>query len=331
MWFEDLVGFKEESPEQVRGNLILENKHLISTVNGKSFQYGNLEIPTLKELKKSTLPLEIYQDKIALAEVVGKVEAFLKAKENQGAVFQVASQFNLLEMIHPGRIPEQGVGIYERDKTQGPACAIACGAGTIYRNYFVKTGNQTGQTSRLQIDCLDQVGRALKNEDHHLWQMQNGYLCTTGEGLENINEHLINLNRDEFQELKEKLKIGIQWDTEVTISENRPLVSQAFCSALPIAYSTITKPYWRPFAQLILDGTYEATFFAALKNYEKTGNRKLYLTLVGGGAFGNDPEWIFEAIGKSVKKFRNTPLEVKIVSYPYPSPGVKEFIDKMNL
>jgi len=57
--------------------------------------------------------------------------------ENTNALFQAASQFNLLEMIVPHISPEQGVDRYENDFTQGPACAIACGAGTIYRNYFV--------------------------------------------------------------------------------------------------------------------------------------------------------------------------------------------------
>ncbi len=54
-------------------------------------------------------------------------------------MFQVASQFNLLEMISPNVTPDDGIGIYENDPTQGPACAIACGAGTIYRNYLVRS------------------------------------------------------------------------------------------------------------------------------------------------------------------------------------------------
>jgi len=50
-------------------------------------------------------------------------------------LFEVASQINLLEMINQSSKPEDGIGIYEYDNTQGPKCAIACGAGTIYRNY----------------------------------------------------------------------------------------------------------------------------------------------------------------------------------------------------
>ena len=80
---------------------------------------------------------------------------------NAGAVFQVASQFNLLEMVDPSVTPEQGVGIYERDRTQGPACAIAAGAGTIYRNYFVPVGGAIGQSAANQIDGLREIGAAL--------------------------------------------------------------------------------------------------------------------------------------------------------------------------
>jgi hypothetical protein len=37
-----------------------------------------------------------------------------------GATFQVASQFNMLEMTSPKIIPEAGVARYELDPTQGP-------------------------------------------------------------------------------------------------------------------------------------------------------------------------------------------------------------------
>lgn len=71
---------------------------------------------------------------------------------NARALFQVASQFNLLEMVSPNRTPEQGVGIYDFDLTQGPACAVAAGAGTIYRNYFVLVNGQIGQSTANQLD-----------------------------------------------------------------------------------------------------------------------------------------------------------------------------------
>jgi len=48
--------------------------------------------------------------------------------ENAGALFQVASQFNLLEMVSPAVTPDDGIGICENDRTPGPACAIASGS-----------------------------------------------------------------------------------------------------------------------------------------------------------------------------------------------------------
>jgi hypothetical protein len=44
--------------------------------------------------------------------------------EDAGALFQLASQFNLLETTGPEVTPKNGVAIYQPDHTQGPACAI---------------------------------------------------------------------------------------------------------------------------------------------------------------------------------------------------------------
>ena len=66
---------------------------------------------------------------------------------------------------------------------------------------------------------------------------------------------------------------------------------------------------------MVLDATYEATFYASLLNFYKTGNKQLFLTLVGGGAFRNNMFWIIDAIRKAAAKFKDTPLDVKIVSF----------------
>ncbi len=327
MWFEKLTGFTEKNPEQVRKNLEIAGEKLISKVNGRAFLYGKLEIPSLEELRKQIDLSGKYDSKIKVAEIVGDIQQFHQEKANNGALIQVASQFNLLEMASPNRIPEDGIGIYEYDHTQGPACAIACGAGTIYRNYFVPVNGQTGQTASRQIDCLKDLGTALGNETKRYWRMVNGYALATREGLKAISRHLQSLLEKDYEDLKGKLRIGIQQDTEVTLNNNGNRVNQAYCSALPVAYSDIESTLWADFAQLILEGTYEATFYAALKNYERTGNNKVFLTLVGGGAFGNKEEWIFSALAKAVKKFSNTPLDVKIVSYRSSKPGVRQFVE----
>jgi hypothetical protein len=67
--------------------------------------------------------------------------------------------------------PEDGVTVYAADPTQGPACALACAAGSVYRNYFcprellfdsdsrapveIKEGEEPypGQSLSLQVKC----------------------------------------------------------------------------------------------------------------------------------------------------------------------------------
>ncbi len=330
MWFEKLVGFKESEPEQVRENIEIVDNKLISRINKREFIVGKLETPSLEELRNQFNLSEEPISKIQVSEVVGNVQTLHKDETNKDALFQVASQFNLLEMISPNRTPESGVGIYEYDRTQGPACAVACGAGTIYRNYFAPTNGHIGQTSTNQIDCLKEIGIALGNDRFNLWEMKNGYALLTHEGLKNISNQIKNKTEKEYEVLKGKLRIGVQWDTEVTISENGHQVSQAYCSALPVAYSRIETELWEDFARIILEATYEATFYTAIKNYKRNANNKVYLTLVGGGAFGNETNWIFDAIKHSIDKFSNIPLDVKIVSYGSSKPGVRQLVDSIK-
>jgi hypothetical protein len=227
----------------------------------------------------------------------------------------VASQFNLLEMVSQSVTPECGVGIYENDRTQGPACAIAAGAGTIYRNYFATVNGQIGQSSTNQIDCLADVGVALGNSDGHVWKMRNGYALTTESGLTEISDRLRAAGESERDKLRGLLRIGIHWDTQVTLNNSLHKVSQAYCSALPVAYSNHSSYFWADFAKLILEASYESTFCAAILNSRKTGNNSVFLTLLGGGAFGNETDWIVRAIKRAIEMYIDFGLDVAIVSY----------------
>lgn len=164
-WFKELMGFTEESPEQVREHCSLaeDGRVLLSKTNGEHYRIGDFAMTSLDELRGQTQAIGAH-GKLTLREEVGNIQAFYQQPENRGALFQVASQFNLLEMISPSVTPEHGVGIYEQDGTQGPACAIAAGAGTIYRNYFVPLDEQVGQTARGR--CLWQ-SRRLDFRCHH--------------------------------------------------------------------------------------------------------------------------------------------------------------------
>jgi len=94
------------------------------------------------------------------------------------------------------------------------------------------------------------------------------------------------------------------------------VVSQAFCSALPVAYTRIPATHWKPFASLVLEAAYEATMLAAILNKQRGASN--VVTLLGGGAFGNDAEWISAAIRRAAM-MSSSGLDVRLVSYGTPS------------
>jgi len=329
-WFETLTGFPETSPREVRANIEVRHPNqLVSRVNGRRLNCGTLETPTLGELRQRVRGYALSGGPIAVREIVADVRSLHADSRNIGAVFQVASQFNLLEMMHPGMTPEHGVGIYENDHTQGPACAIACGAGTIYRNYFAPVNGQTGQSADNQIDCLADLGAALGRAGT-LWEMRNGYALPSPESLAWISDRLRNATPETLDDLRQRLRIGLQWHTEVTLPGCKHFVSQAYCSALPVAYARhSTSAQWEPFARLILEAAYEATICASILNSRgaAAGCLTLFLTLLGGGAFGNANEWIVAAMERAIGLYRDAlPLDIAIVSYGSPKPFLKPLL-----
>lgn len=324
MWFEALTGFAEESPEQVRENIIVDGGELISRANGRRLICGDLETLSLAELRSRARSSEHSAGKTTVREVVADVQELHRDERNANSLFQVASQFNLLEMVSPSVTPERGVGIYENDRTQGPACAIAAGAGTIYRNYFANVDGKTGQSATNQIDCLSDVGMALGNSDGRLWEMHNGYVLPSESGLIEIADRLRASTENDRDTLRALLRVCIQWSTQVTLDDCRHVVSQAYCSALPVAYSRHPASLWAPFASLVLEASYESTFCAAIVNVQRTGNNRLFLTLLGGGAFGNETDWIVRGIKRSVELYGDHGLDVAIVSYGSAKPYIQK-------
>lgn len=313
-WFEKLTGVAESSPAAVRDQLQVSGATIHSLGNGQSWICGHLEIVALSDLRRriETIPA---RSPVHVTEVVANVQDLHADSRNSGALFQVASQFNLLEMVSPDVTPDRGIGVYENDFTQGPACAIAAGAGTIYRNYFAETNGAIGQTASSQIDCLADIGVCLQNIDGGLWEMKNGYALASESGLHEISKHLQASRPDQLDELRGRLKVGIQWGTQVTIRGCSHLVSQIYCSALPVAYSAHSSEAWRDFAVLILEAAYEATLCAAQLNAHTNGINTAFLTLLGGGAFGNHSDWIIAAIDRALKIHANSGLDVRIVSF----------------
>ena len=318
-WFEALTGFRETSPHDVREKLAVSGDRLRSRVNQRAFAIGRLETPTVAELRaRASAALENTSGRLRVGIILGDARELHRNAANTHALFQVASQFNLLEMTSPSVTPEMGVARYANDPTQGPACAIAAGPATIYRNYFVPLDGKPGQTRDRQIDCLRDIGDALGNQDDALWTMQNGYALCTQDGLATIDRRLATMTEGERDQLRAELRVGLHWDVEVTSDRPDQLVSQVFCSALPVSYTPVPAERWTSFATLVLEAAYEATLLAAIENAARGRSDVLYLTLLGGGAFGNKREWILHAIRRALHMVRDAALDVRIVCYRQP-------------
>jgi hypothetical protein len=150
--------------------------------------------------------------------------------------------------------------------------------------------------------------------------MKNDYAMCAKAGLNSVNDHLNSLKSEQLDTLRGKLCVGLHQDVEVTEAESDrpPLVSQVFCSALPVAYTRVPSNVWGPFASLILEAAYEATMHAAVLNAKRGASNVVFLTQLGGGAFGNHEDWIDAATRRSLEKMRETNLDVRLVSYGMP-------------
>jgi len=336
-WFEKLTGTSEDT-KNINNCVSLERNKFTNELEihcyaptPVRYQVGDLTTPTLDSIRSKVKAMRAtrLQKPNSINEIVADVQDLYTMPENDGALFQVASQFNALEMANPDLTPEDGVTIYEDDHTQGPASAIACGAATIYRNYF-----------HPPINTLHRVEEFLHNNTHQYWVMKNGYAIINYEKLDELtlrfSKQKIQANDISLREfyaaistrkvMEELMEFPLQENTTVTLGMHNHFnhVDQIFCSALPVAYNEEPNdPRYQPLAELILRAAYEATLSMA---YLK--NKKVYLTLLGGGAFGNKEEWIINALEEALRAFHHQDLKISIVSHKTSNPAIQNLIQR---
>lgn len=360
-WFQEVFGHPEGpsmSANQSLWTYETQTGIMKGTKATTSFAVGMFETPTIKELWEkinSKLPqLEGKSQGLTFGNISGDVRVLLKDSANSGAVFQVASQFNCLEMVGPGVTPESGITQYVLDKTQGPACALSCPAGTFYRNYLVPIANNIAVASSLPLakaeSSLGQVaqqpetksetesksthvgqgggnGRQInlattvektimeilgsskksKSIAFPFWHMANGYLIPNDTKSMKELADIVGAAEREVgagvvrRQIIDSFRVGIHWDTEVyrrSSSKDLLKVCQVFTSAVPVAYCKNTlSTDWAFIARCALVAAFEGTLVAAavrlfdsMSSAGASTRIKVYLTAVGGGAFGNRTE-----------------------------------------
>ena len=119
-WFERITGFREEDYASTKARLKVEGEELVSLANESRHGVGRLELPTLHELRARTADRQQSGRRTTVRNVLGDVRALHREAEFAGATFQVASQFNLLEMVSPNVSPEDGVTCRRRSNIDPP-------------------------------------------------------------------------------------------------------------------------------------------------------------------------------------------------------------------
>ena len=172
-WFKHLFGFDEmhvcQQPDMYDVNMTaikscfeIEGSNydtmLRSRINNSLYGVGKFTTPTLGELREEVDAFDQSSwGQTTLSHIAGDSFQLHYDPQLKNAAFQAASQFNCLEFVNPSCTPEHGVTNYVSDNTQGPACALAAPAGTVYRNYYANCNGKIGQSKDNQINNLNGV------------------------------------------------------------------------------------------------------------------------------------------------------------------------------
>ncbi len=244
---------------------------------------------------------------------------------NKDAVFQVASNANALELASP-RDDMGDITRYIHDKTQGPAASISAAPGLIARHYFF---NGHGP----QLPLLDETG------EPQIWVQNSLQINLLGDaGIPVRNSYVLINNEDNFDENSvkpESIKVLWHQDIQVTSGETRgdhhlivkdatQIIHQVFTVAMNLGDGAGDIKSEQT-ARAMLDAAYEGTLRAAAAH----GKKKVFLTLVGGGVFENNFNWIAESIEKMQEFIIESGLDVTLIVFD--STNIDEaFLSKMQ-
>lgn len=184
--------------------------------------------------------------------------------------------------------------------------------------YDEKTGCESWkQTREKQVNFFEDISAH--------FPMQNGYVTLKGS-----EPAFPKQGSQEWQNLLNYAKVGVVSRAEVTYGhryEDRSCgtwmaekcegkkIDQIFCAAVNLSqgnsgvFNSRQKDGERK-AQFALQVAYEGAYLSAIRNKSP----HLFLTLIGGGVFGNSKEWISEAIINAHLKYTTTAASLDLQS-----------------
>lgn len=273
---------------------------------GRRYQAGRFEVLRISELRSRAAAIRAaagrpsYQRRLWVLDGASSATDIgaLQATAAPGSMFQVASQFNCLES--PGAFLSP-VADYFTDPTQGPRASISAFPATLHRHYAAPAaspaaalaascGRFVQQGDGPQLDLLADVC------DPGVAAVRSGYLRST-----DISDPLTFARALEAR--FESIAVGVHDDAEVVFGadwlggvEGAPhrTIAQVLTSTVAGGmYGDVAEnPVGLAICRQLLRAAYLGTLLAAAA----LGKRRVTLTMIGGGVFGNPLRVIWEAI-----------------------------------
>lgn len=284
-------------------------------VDGKALPAGRFETPTIAELRRrASERAGSAPSPSRLSVLLGGSPATdigsLQATSAERTLFQAASQFNCLEAPEPTIVP---VEEYFLDPTQGPRASISAFAATLLRHYAApaRGGGRFVQTAGgPQLDLLEGALGRRASVDGYFTGRGHGDSTALVDALEAGFEQLcVGLHDDA------EVRLGHAWDGEVP--EPYPRIAQVFTSTVA-AGGYGGDVYLGAEFERACRVLQRAAQLGTLLGAVATGRRRVVLTLIGGGVFGNPAGIIWNAIVEAfdeVAKSAPEGLEVYVNGY----------------
>jgi protein-tyrosine phosphatase len=267
--------------------------HATLTVGGRVYAAGRFTTPSIQALRDqiATHP-PTHPGKLHLSVLCGTHPATdvgaLQASAAPETMFQAASQFNGLEAPGPHIVP---VSHYPYDPTQGPRAAVSAFPAALLRHHQAPPlagGPRFEQTDAHHLNLLAGVFPPAVAE------VRSGYLQ-----LHHVHQPAAFLAALEHR--LDQIRIGVHDDVEVVFGADwgGPVppgqrISQVFTSTIALGgYATSADAaFARAACAPLLRAAYLGTLLAAIA----LDKRRVVLTLIGGGVFGNPLDAIWGAL-----------------------------------
>lgn len=252
------------------------------------------------------------------------------------AMVQVASNFNCLENAsRHSSLGGGGGGLVDhayRDSTQGPAAVFGTTSAYLYRTHFHNENQERSPSTTVPHlnDAAATPINLLQHTSQYFGIPQNGKLTLSGQ--ETTLRTLADIDR-----VSSQVCIGLHQDCPVMFGRSNghiiykepkrvatsnnndntghhdvrlefPLVDHVLSASINLKYYGIQKGQdsssLNNLMRALLRAAYEGIYLAAILRQRK----KLYLTLVGGGSFGNPISMIVEEMQYAHDKWASHPM-----------------------